>query len=169
MFETPGIGYEDSETASAPAWSRFEKTEEGIMGIDDSMRKAADEVAGRAKEMWGDATDNERLEAEGRAQHRSDDAGHAHHDLDDARLDHPDHVPGDLRTDGPGDDATLRDNLRDDMGQDRVHDVLPDTPTGTPGDDGTLRDNLRDDMGQGLHHDDPATADLRNTPRRDQI
>lgn len=28
-----------------------------------------DEVAGRAKEAWGDATDNESLQAEGRAQH----------------------------------------------------------------------------------------------------
>lgn len=37
------------------------------MGIDDQMRKAADEVSGRAKEMWGDLTDNERLEAEGKA------------------------------------------------------------------------------------------------------
>ena len=31
------------------------------MGIEDSMRRAGDEVAGRAKEMWGDLTDNERL------------------------------------------------------------------------------------------------------------
>ena len=35
------------------------------MGLEDSMRRAGDEVAGRAKEMWGDLTDNERLEAEG--------------------------------------------------------------------------------------------------------
>lgn len=168
VFETPGIGYEESETASAPAWSRFGKTEEGIMGIEDSMRKAADEVAGRAKEMWGDATDNERLEAEGRAQHRSDDAGHAHHDLDDTSVDHPDHTAaGDLRS-HRGDDGPLRDALRDDMGQDNVRDVLPDTATATPGDDGTLRDSLRDDMGQDRYHD-PATADLRDTPRRDQI
>lgn len=130
------------------------------MGIEDSMRRAADEVAGRAKEVWGDATDNERLEAEGRAQHRSND-GHPHHDP----VDHPDHtVADDLRT--PGEDGNLRDALRDDMGQEHVRAVLPDTAA-LPGDEGILRDNLRDDMGQGLH--DPVTGDLRETPRRDQI
>ncbi|WP_269451811.1 CsbD family protein [Tessaracoccus coleopterorum] len=39
----------------------------GIMGIDDKIGNAAQEAAGKLKEGVGKATDNERLEAEGRA------------------------------------------------------------------------------------------------------
>lgn len=42
-------------------------------GLGEKLREAGDEVAGRAKEGWGDLTDNERLEAEGRAQRLDDD------------------------------------------------------------------------------------------------
>ncbi len=38
------------------------------MGIDDKIRNAADEAVGKIKEGVGDLTDNERLEAEGKAQ-----------------------------------------------------------------------------------------------------
>lgn len=149
------------------------------MGIEESMRRAGDEVGGRAKEAWGDLTDNERLEAEGRAQHTGADRHVTENRfgddrvegdrLDDTRVDHlNDDVAYDPRA-TTGDDGTLRDALRDDMGQDQVRDVHTDVP-GTPGDDGTLRDSLRDDMGQGLHsNDDPITGDLRDDPRRDQI
>lgn len=37
------------------------------MGIDDKARNAADKVAGHGKEAVGKITDNEDLEAEGRA------------------------------------------------------------------------------------------------------
>ncbi len=37
------------------------------MGLDDKIRNAAEDVAGKAKEAAGKVTDNERLEAEGRA------------------------------------------------------------------------------------------------------
>ncbi|NHB84513.1 CsbD family protein [Tessaracoccus sp. HDW20] len=37
------------------------------MGIDDKIGNAAQEAAGKLKEGVGKATDNERLEAEGRA------------------------------------------------------------------------------------------------------
>ena len=47
------------------------------MGIEDSMRRAGDEVTGRAKEMWGDLTDNERLEAEGKIDQAKAQAGKA--------------------------------------------------------------------------------------------
>lgn len=134
------------------------------MGIDDQMRKAADEVSGRAKEMWGDLTDNERLEAEGRAQHTADDAGHvADHELDPARADRitDDVYDRPVGDDAPylgGEDSNLRDEIRDDMGQDpRRHD------RGTDPTDGNLRDALRDDMGQR----DPLTDP--NAIRRDQI
>lgn len=35
------------------------------MGFDDKAKHKAEELAGKAKEKVGDATDNERLEAEG--------------------------------------------------------------------------------------------------------
>ncbi len=37
------------------------------MGIADKAKNAAQDLAGKAKEAVGDATDNERLEAEGKA------------------------------------------------------------------------------------------------------
>lgn len=42
-------------------------TEGTIMGLDDKIKNAAQEATGKAKEAVGDATDNERLEAEGHA------------------------------------------------------------------------------------------------------
>lgn len=47
------------------------------MGIDDKMRNTADKIAGSVKEGVGDLTDNERLEAEGRAQRAAADAKQA--------------------------------------------------------------------------------------------
>ena len=41
------------------------------MGLGDKISNAAEEAKGKAKEAWGDATDNERLEAEGKAAHRT--------------------------------------------------------------------------------------------------
>ncbi|HSO70564.1 MAG TPA: CsbD family protein [Arachnia sp.] len=139
------------------------------MGIEENMRRTADELAGRAKEAWGDMTDNERLEAEGRAQHTHDDNRVTDPLLDESRVDRlNDDVADDIHTHA-GDDGTLRDALRDDMGQEHVH--APEGGFhGDPGDDGALRESLRDDMGQDLHSgDDPNTGDLRNTPHRDQI
>ncbi|MDQ1083769.1 MULTISPECIES: CsbD family protein [Microbacterium] len=37
------------------------------MGLDDKIRNAAEDIAGKAKEAFGKGTDNERLEAEGQA------------------------------------------------------------------------------------------------------
>lgn len=37
------------------------------MGLDDKIKNAAQDVGGKAKEAVGKATDNERLEAEGKA------------------------------------------------------------------------------------------------------
>lgn len=37
------------------------------MGLDDKMKNAAENATGKAKEAVGDATDNERLQAEGQA------------------------------------------------------------------------------------------------------
>jgi len=36
------------------------------MGLDDKVRNEAENLSGKAKEGVGDATDNERLEAEGK-------------------------------------------------------------------------------------------------------
>jgi len=38
------------------------------MGLDDKIKNAAEKAKGEAKEAVGDATDNERLQAEGRAE-----------------------------------------------------------------------------------------------------
>jgi uncharacterized protein YjbJ (UPF0337 family) len=37
------------------------------MGLDDKMKNSAEEAGGKVKETVGEATDNERLEAEGKA------------------------------------------------------------------------------------------------------
>ncbi|MFS0713951.1 CsbD family protein [Microbacterium sp. 2P01SA-2] len=37
------------------------------MGLDDKIKNAAQDIAGKAKEAIGKATDNEKLEAEGKA------------------------------------------------------------------------------------------------------
>jgi uncharacterized protein YjbJ (UPF0337 family) len=41
---------------------------EDPMGLDDKVKNKAEEVSGKTKEWVGDATDNERLEAEGKAE-----------------------------------------------------------------------------------------------------
>ncbi|MHA6509037.1 CsbD family protein [Tessaracoccus sp. Y1736] len=43
------------------------------MGADDKIRNAAEEAGGKVKEGLGKATDNERLEAEGKADQTSAD------------------------------------------------------------------------------------------------
>ncbi|OZD53415.1 CsbD family protein [Rhodococcus sp. 06-1477-1B] len=37
------------------------------MGLDDKIKNAAEDISGKAKEAFGKATNNERLEAEGQA------------------------------------------------------------------------------------------------------
>jgi uncharacterized protein YjbJ (UPF0337 family) len=41
------------------------------MGLDDKIKNAAEDIAGKAKEAFGKVTDNERLEAEGQADQSS--------------------------------------------------------------------------------------------------
>ncbi|WP_082471492.1 CsbD family protein [Arthrobacter sp. Leaf234] len=38
------------------------------MGLDDKIKNAAEKITGQAKEAYGDATDNDRLRAEGQAE-----------------------------------------------------------------------------------------------------
>lgn len=45
------------------------------MGIGDKIENAKDQVVGKAKEVAGDATDNERLQTEGAAQQFDGKAG----------------------------------------------------------------------------------------------
>jgi uncharacterized protein YjbJ (UPF0337 family) len=42
--------------------------EEDAMGLDDKVKNKTEEMTGKGKEWVGDATDNERLEAEGKAE-----------------------------------------------------------------------------------------------------
>lgn len=53
------------------------------MGIDDKVRNAAEEVAGKVKEGWGKLTDDERLEAEGKAEQAQADLKQAGEDIKD--------------------------------------------------------------------------------------
>lgn len=41
------------------------------MGLDDKIKNAAEDLSGKAKEATGKATDNERLEAEGKVDQSS--------------------------------------------------------------------------------------------------
>ena len=43
------------------------------MGLDDKIKNTAENASGKAKEAAGKATDNERLEAEGRGEQASAD------------------------------------------------------------------------------------------------
>ncbi|WP_088282615.1 CsbD family protein [Kineosporia sp. A_224] len=54
------------------------------MGIDDKAANKADELTGKAKEGLGRATDNERLEAEGRADQSKSDIKQAAEKVKDA-------------------------------------------------------------------------------------
>lgn len=54
------------------------------MGIDDKIRNAAEDVAGKVKEGWGKLTDDERLEAEGKAQQAASDVKQAGENVKDA-------------------------------------------------------------------------------------
>ena len=54
------------------------------MGIDDKMGNKADDLAGKAKEGIGRATDNESLEAEGRADQSKSDIKQAAEKVKDA-------------------------------------------------------------------------------------
>lgn len=45
------------------------------MGIGDKLENAKDQVVGKAKEAYGDATDNERLQTEGKAQQFDGEVG----------------------------------------------------------------------------------------------
>ena len=54
------------------------------MGLDDKLENAKDDAAGKAKEATGKVTDNERLEAEGRADQTEADLKQAGEKVKDA-------------------------------------------------------------------------------------
>mgnify|MGYP001260813293 FL=1 len=54
------------------------------MGIGDKIENAKDELVGKGKEASGKVTDNERLEAEGRAQQAEADVKQAGEKVKDA-------------------------------------------------------------------------------------
>lgn len=54
------------------------------MGVGDDIKHNAEEAAGKAKEKWGEATDNERLEREGEADQAKANLGKAADDVKDA-------------------------------------------------------------------------------------
>ncbi len=54
------------------------------MGLDDKLRNAGQDAGGKAKEAAGRATDDERLESEGRADQASSDLKQAGEKVKDA-------------------------------------------------------------------------------------
>ncbi|WP_144876022.1 CsbD family protein [Microbacterium sp. 1.5R] len=54
------------------------------MGLDDKIKNAAQDIAGKAKEATGKVTDNEKLEAEGKADQVKADAKKAGENVKDA-------------------------------------------------------------------------------------
>ncbi|CAI9404397.1 MULTISPECIES: CsbD family protein [Aestuariimicrobium] len=54
------------------------------MGVDDKLENAKDKVVGQGKEAAGKATDDERLEAEGRADQTKADLNQAGEKVKDA-------------------------------------------------------------------------------------
>lgn len=54
------------------------------MSGSDKIRNAAEEAAGKGKEAWGKATDNEELEAEGKADQAKADLKQAGENVKDA-------------------------------------------------------------------------------------
>lgn len=54
------------------------------MGLDDKIKNAAQDIAGKAKEAVGKATDNEKLEAEGKADQAKADVKKAGENIKDA-------------------------------------------------------------------------------------
>jgi uncharacterized protein YjbJ (UPF0337 family) len=54
------------------------------MGIDDRIQNAAEDLGGKAKETAGKMTDDERLEAEGKADQAKADLKNAAEDVKDA-------------------------------------------------------------------------------------
>ncbi|WP_203580759.1 CsbD family protein [Microbacterium hibisci] len=57
------------------------------MGLDDDIKHNVEDVKGKAKEAVGDATDNERLQAEGAADQASAKMKKAGQDVKDAFTD----------------------------------------------------------------------------------
>ncbi|WP_027020259.1 CsbD family protein [Corynebacterium sputi] len=53
------------------------------MGLDDKMKNAAEKAGGEAKETFGEATDNEQLQAEGKADKLKSDAKEKFEDVKD--------------------------------------------------------------------------------------
>ena len=54
------------------------------MGLDDKIKNAAQDIAGKAKEAVGKVTDNDKLQAEGKAEQVKADAKKAGEDVKDA-------------------------------------------------------------------------------------
>ena len=62
------------------------------MGAGDKISNKVEELGGKAKEAWGDLTDNERLEAEGKAEQAGAKAKQAGENVKDAAKDVADGV-----------------------------------------------------------------------------
>ncbi len=74
-------------TGSAAAITRrdvFIQGKEPLMGLDDKIKNAAQDIVGKAKEAIGNATDNDKLAAEGKADQVKADAKKAGENVKDS-------------------------------------------------------------------------------------
>jgi uncharacterized protein YjbJ (UPF0337 family) len=74
-------------TGSAAASTRrdvFIQGKEPLMGLDDKIKNAAQDIVGKAKEAIGNATDNDKLAAEGKADQVKADAKKAGENVKDS-------------------------------------------------------------------------------------
>ena len=60
------------------------KRKETLMGLDDKIKNAAEDLVGKAKEAAGKVTGNEKLEAEGKAEQAKSDLKQAGENVKDA-------------------------------------------------------------------------------------
>ena len=74
----------NENNATSRQWRVSRQTEGALMGAGDKMENAAEEFGGKAKEAAGKMTDDEKMEAEGKADQAKANIKQAGEDVKDA-------------------------------------------------------------------------------------
>jgi uncharacterized protein YjbJ (UPF0337 family) len=74
----------NENSATSRQWRASRQTEGALMGAGDKMENAAEEFGGKAKEAAGKMTDDEKMEAEGKADQTKANIKQAGEDVKDA-------------------------------------------------------------------------------------